>query len=72
MRDTITISLREDLKKELDALIKREGLTRSDLVRESLRSFLAIRKFHELRLRLTAKAKAKGIFTDEDVFERVS
>ena len=70
MRETITLP--EDLKRELDAVIAKEGLTRSDLVRESLRSFLAIRKFRQLRLRLTAKAKAQGIFTDQDVFDGVS
>jgi metal-responsive CopG/Arc/MetJ family transcriptional regulator len=72
VRETITISLPEDLKRELDAVIAKEGLTRSDLVRESLRSFLAIRKFRQLRQKLTAKAKAQGIFTDQDVFDRVS
>lgn len=72
MRETITISIPEDLKKELDAVTKREGLTRSDLVRESLRAFLTLRRFRQLRMKLTAKAKAQGIYTDQDVFDRVS
>jgi metal-responsive CopG/Arc/MetJ family transcriptional regulator len=72
MRETITISLPEDLKKELDALTRRDGVTRSDLVRESLRRYLAIRKFRDLRARFTARARARGIVTDDDVFDRVS
>jgi len=72
MRETITVSIPEDLKRELDAVMRREGLTRSDVVRESLKNFLAIRRFRELRMKLTAKAKARGIHTDQDVFDRVS
>ncbi|MFQ5742826.1 MAG: CopG family ribbon-helix-helix protein [Acidobacteriota bacterium] len=72
MRETITISLPEELKRELDSVVAKEGVTRSDLVRESLRSLLAIRRFRQLRLKLTAKAKAQGIYTDRDVFDRVS
>ena len=72
MRETITVSIPEDLKRELDAVTRREGMTRSDLVRESLRNYLAIRRFRQLRLKLTAKAKAQGIYTDEDVFRLIS
>ena len=72
MRETITVSIPKDLKRELDAVTRREGMTRSDVVRESLRNYLAIRRFRQLRMKLTAKAKAQGIYTDEDVFDRVS
>ena len=72
MRETITISLPQDLKQELDTVIAKEGLTRSDLVRESLRRYLAIRRFRQLRLKLVAKAKAQGVYTDQDVFDGVS
>ena len=72
MRDTITISLPADLKKDLDAVVEEEGITRSDLVRSSLRDFLTVRKYRLLRQRLVAKARAKGIITDADVFERIS
>ena len=72
MRETITVRIPKDLKRELDALARREGLTRSDLVRESLKNYLAIRRFRELRMKLAAKAKAQDIHTDQDVFDRVS
>ena len=37
MRQTVAVSLPEDLKKALDKACSEEGVTRSDLVRESLR-----------------------------------
>jgi metal-responsive CopG/Arc/MetJ family transcriptional regulator len=72
MRQTVAISLPADLKKELDKVCKDEGVTRSDLVRESLRDFLFTRRFRLLRARMLAKARAQGIYTDQDVFDRVS
>jgi metal-responsive CopG/Arc/MetJ family transcriptional regulator len=72
MRQTITISLPEDIKKGLDKATAAEGVSRSDIIRESLRDYLFIRRFRALRKRMVAKAQAKGVFTDEDVFSRVS
>ena len=68
----MTISLPEDLKEALDQLSEEEGVTRSDVIRESLRDYLFVRRFRALRARLVAKAQARGIYTDEDVFERLS
>jgi metal-responsive CopG/Arc/MetJ family transcriptional regulator len=72
MRQTVTISLNEETRKELDAIARREGVSRSDLIRESLRGFLFVRNFRRLREAMMAKAKAKGVYTDQDVFDRVS
>ncbi|MBI4209510.1 MAG: ribbon-helix-helix protein, CopG family [Deltaproteobacteria bacterium] len=72
MRQTITISIPEEVKEELDALTEQEGISRSDIVRESLRDYLFFLKFRNLRAKLMAKAEARGIYTDEDVFDRVS
>ena len=72
MRQLITISLPIAIKKELDALTTHEGISRSDIVRESLKEYLFIRRFRALRKRLVPKAQAKGIYSDQDVFDRVS
>lgn len=72
MRESITISVPDDLKAELDRIAREEGLSRSDVVRESLRDYLFVRGFRRLRLRLMAKALAQGVVTDDDVFDRVS
>lgn len=72
VRETITISVPDDLKAELDRIVRQEGLSRSEVVRESLRDYLFVRSFRRLRSRLMAKALAQGVVTDEDVFDRVS
>ena len=72
MRATITVSLPKDVKKLLDEAVRQEGLSRSDLIRESLRDYLFVRKFRSLRAKMVAKAAARGVFTDEDVFRLVS
>ncbi len=37
MRESISISLPEDLKAELDEAVRAEGVSRSDVVREAVR-----------------------------------
>jgi metal-responsive CopG/Arc/MetJ family transcriptional regulator len=72
MRQTVTISLDKETRKELDVIAKREGVSRSDVIRESLRDFLFVRNFRRLRETMMARANAKGVYTDQDVFDRVS
>ena len=72
MRETITISVPEEIKAELDKVVHDEGISRSDIVRESLRDYLFMRRFRQLRAKMIAKAQAQGVFADEDVFKRVS
>ncbi len=72
MRETVTISLPAAVRRELDRIAKAEGVSRSDVLRQSLEDFLIVRRFRQLRQRMMAAAQAQGIFTDEDVFTRVS
>lgn len=72
MRETVTISLPQAVRRELDRVAKEEGLSRSDVLRQSLEDFLFARRFRRLRQRMMASAQAQGIFTDDDVFSRVS
>ena len=72
MRTTITVSIPKKLRTELDKATKAEGVSRSDIVRESLVDYLFIRRFRSLRKTLVAKAAARGIYTDQDVFDKVS
>lgn len=71
MRATVTISLPEKLKRELDRAAKEEGVNRSDIVRRSIENFIFLRRFDELTAELTAQARAKGIYTEEDVARRL-
>ena len=72
MSDTMTVSLPRAISKELDALVKRTGKTRSEVVRDAVRRQLNLERFRALRERLVPKAQAHGIYTDEDVFKLVS
>ena len=72
MRETVTISLPQAIRRELDKVAKEEGVSRSDVLRQSLEDFLFVRRFRQLRQRMMATAQAQGMFTDEDVFTRVS
>jgi len=72
MRESISISLPEDVKAELDRFTEARGVSRSDVVREALADYLFVQRFRALRARLMPYAEAQGIFTDEDVFRIVS
>ena len=71
MRESISISLPEDLKAELDEAVRVEGVSRSDVVREAVREYLFIKRFRALRQELIPYAEAASVFTDEDVFRAV-
>ena len=71
MRESISISLPEDLKAELDEAVRVEGVSRSDVVREAVREYLFIKRFRALRQELIPYAEAAGVVTDEDVFHAV-
>ncbi|HEY7838746.1 MAG TPA: ribbon-helix-helix protein, CopG family [Terriglobales bacterium] len=72
MRETVTISLPQAVRRELDKVAQQEGLSRSDILRLSLEDYLVVRRFRRLRQRMMAVAQAQGIHTDADVFHRVS
>lgn len=72
MRESISISLPDSMKTELDRFSEIEGVTRSDTVREALQEYFFARKLRALRARMVPNAEAQGIFTDEDVFRVIS
>ena len=72
MRSTMTISLPEQMRSEIDKVSQADGVSRSDIVRESLRDYLFVRRFRTMRNSMVSKASRQGIYTDQDVFDRVS
>ncbi len=72
MREAITISLSPILKKRLDGAVKRTQLNRSGIVREALRRYFSVEEFEQIRREMIPLAEEKGIYTEEDVFKRVS
>lgn len=72
MNQTLTIRIPDELKKELDKISKIEQKPISDLVRDSLRRYVAIQRFRQHRNMALPFAEAQGILTDEDVFKLLS
>lgn len=72
MRQTLTIRLPDNLRKELQKISKEESKPMSDLVRESLQRYISIYKFRRLRNKVLPFAESQGILTDEDIFNVIS
>ena len=69
---TLTIRLPRDLRAELEKLSRAEQKAVSDIVRESIRRYVAIEKFRALRKKTLPFAEAQGFLTDEDIFRAIS
>jgi predicted transcriptional regulator len=72
MGNTLNIRIPDALRDELQELCARQHRPASEVVRDSLRRYLAIDKFQSLRRKTPPFAEAQGILTDEDVFEAIS
>jgi CopG family transcriptional regulator/antitoxin EndoAI len=69
MRTTIpiTISLPSDLLQEAQRIANEEERTRSDLIREALRQYLATRRWQRLRQWGAETAERLGLKTEADL-----
>ena len=72
MRETLTISLPKRLRHDLEKMAKAEGVTSSEYVRRAIKADLFRRALRAARRELVPQARARGIYTDEDVFKIVS
>ena len=72
MRATVTISLPPTLRRDLGRAARGRGMTESEFVRRALHQQIWDDAFEKSRRVLVAKARAQGIYTDEDVFKVVS
>ena len=68
----LTIRLPEDLRADLESLSNDEHRSVSDIVRESIRRYVAIQRFRALRRKVLPFAEAQGLITDEDIFRIIS
>ncbi|RJR18712.1 MAG: ribbon-helix-helix protein, CopG family [Desulfobacteraceae bacterium] len=69
---TLTIRLPEALKAALDEISREENRAVSDIVRDSLRRYVAVERFRSIRRKILPFAEAQGLLTDEDVFKAMS
>jgi metal-responsive CopG/Arc/MetJ family transcriptional regulator len=72
VRTSVSVSLPEKLNKEINKIAREMHLTRSDIVKVALTEYLFKYRFRKVRKKMVEKARAKGIYTDEDVFNRLS
>jgi predicted transcriptional regulator len=68
----LTIRIPSELQAKLQKLCKRQHRSASDVVRESLRRYIATEQLRDAREKLRPFAAAKGFITDEDVFKALS
>jgi predicted transcriptional regulator len=69
---TLTLRIPDDLKVQLEELSRVQNRPASELVRESLRRYLAVESFKALRAKTIPLAEGQGFLTDDDIFRTVS
>lgn len=72
MGKSLTVRIPDSLEKQLEIISRKERISVSDLVRISLRRFLSVRRFRQLRTQILPFAEEQGLLTDEDVFKEIS
>ena len=70
--NTLTIRLPDGLRDDLQRLSQERSKPISDIVRESIRRYVAVERFRSLRRKALPFAEAQGFLTDEDVFRAIS
>lgn len=69
---TLTIRLPDRLRRNLERLSKERGVPAGELVRDSLKRYLAVERHRDLRGKVLPFAEAQGFVADEDVFKAIS
>jgi CopG family transcriptional regulator/antitoxin EndoAI len=62
---TVTLSLPPEMDRKISALMKQEGRTRSELLREALRRYMEEQEWKETLRYGRMRAKEKGITEDQ-------
>lgn len=70
--ETLTIRLPAELRDNLQKLSEEQNKPVSDIVRESIRRYVAVERFRALRKKVLPFAEAQGFLTDEDIFKEIS
>ena len=68
----LTVRIPERLRRDLKRLCSRQKRPLSEVVRDSLRRYVAAQQFQNLRDKTLPFAEAQGLLTDEDVFKAIS
>jgi len=68
----LTISITEELEKEINQLVKEENNSKSELIRRAIKDYIYFKKLKNLREKMMLKTDAQKVYTDEDIFKIVS
>ncbi len=69
---SVTIRLDKELERMLDKASRQSGKSRSTWAREVLSRHLRLMQFEALRKKTMPFAEARGYFSDEDLFRKIS
>ena len=73
MRNIVTISIPNNLLKNLTTEAKEDHTSRSDIIRRALKQHFFMRDFTRARNKAMAELAKKGIaLTEEEIFKKVS
>jgi len=68
---TITISIPPEMDKQIEQVMRAEGRTRSELLREALRRYMDERRLRALSLEIGQNAREAGLAKEEQVNELI-
>ena len=72
MRETVTISLTNEMKKKLDEIAYGENKNRSEIIKNALKQYFSVLEFRRIRNLMIPKAEKAEIFSEDDVYKKVS
>jgi predicted transcriptional regulator len=72
MKQSLTVRVPDQLRKQLESISEAESKPVSDLVRDSIQRYINLYTFRHLRRVTLPFAEAQGLLTDEDVFRTIS
>jgi len=72
MRESVNISLTNEMKKKLDDVASRENVNRSEIIRTALKQYFSVLEFRRIRNLMIPKAEKAKIFSEDDVYKQVS
>ena len=67
---TIGFSVPPEVKKEIDTLAKKEGMTKSELFREMIRAYKQLRRekeFFAIQRKVSSRVRKEGLLTEEEI-----
>lgn len=70
--ENLVLRLEQKMLKELSAVSRELGMSKSEAVRRSIEDFLWRMRFDRARRRTIQKARRQGLITEDDVFRAVS